>query len=202
MLYGIAILGVLIVAVLIAMDRQEAKDRAARQAAVIGDAHAFVAEIQRLRALPRVQTNAILKSGEVGFFCEGANLYELRAVRHYQSGSAGVRVAKGIYIGKTRGRSTSTQEWKLIDSGTLTVTNKRLIFDGGGEDRTIQVGKIISVEPSFSAVEVSVDGRQKSLVFEVSNPLVLAVVLRICCQAKDPCDISNESIDIEIQTEA
>jgi hypothetical protein len=143
-----------------------------------------------------VPTDLILKSGESAFYSASSALYETRAVRQYQSGYTGFRVAKGIYIGGSRGRSTSSQEWSKIDSGILTITNKRLIFDGGSADRSVALGKILAADSSLDSVEVSVENRQKSMVFAAENPLVLAVIIRICCQADNPLDLSQTPLNI------
>jgi hypothetical protein len=155
-----------------------------------------MAGVEQSRALPIVTTNIILKSGESAFYSAPSALYETRAVRHYQSGHTGFRVARGIYIGSTSGRSVSNQEWSKIDTGRLTVTSKRLIFDGGSADRSVPLGKIVSVESSLTGIEVSVEGRQKSMVFEAANPLILATIIRICCQADNPLDLSQTTLDV------
>lgn len=90
----------------------------------------------------------------------------------------------------------STQEWRQIDSGCLTVTSNRLIFDGQGADRTLALSKIVSVESLLDAVVVSAEGRQKSMLLEAANPLILMLVLRICCQAEDPRDLSHTALDV------
>jgi hypothetical protein len=140
----------------------------------------------------------ILKSDENAFYSASSALHETRAVRHYEAGHAGFRVAKGVYIGGTKGRSTSTQEWNKIDTGVLTVTNRRLVFDGVSEDRTVLLDKIVSVESDASSIQVSVDDRQKSMIFEASNPLILAAIIRICCQTVNPLDLSKTTLNLSV----
>lgn len=48
----------------------------------------------------------------------------------------------------------------------------------------------------FLELEVSVEGRQKSMVFEAANPLILATIIRICCQADDPLDLSQTTLNV------
>jgi hypothetical protein len=174
----------------------DARRRRATRARWFAEARLFVEDIKAQQTLKTVATDAILKKGEKAFYNSRADLFETRAVRHYQAGTAGMKVAKGFYVGGTSGRSTSTQEWAQIDTGTLTITGKRLIFDGGSQDRTILLEKVVSVNPSRDGVEVSVEGRQKSMVFAVDNPLIAASVIRICCQVEDPMDLSNTNVDI------
>ncbi len=181
---------IILVAVANAAQRRKHKER------LFAEARQFMQFVEHRKALAPVATNVILKSGETAFYSAPSALYETRAVRQYQSGSTGFRVAKGVYIGGTKGRSVSTQEWAQVDSGVLTVTNRRLIFDGGAADRTVTLGKVVSVESSLSGVEVSVEGRQKSMVFGAANPLVVAAIIRICCQADDPLDLSQTTLNV------
>ena len=160
----------------------------------------FAADVQRTRALPTATTSIILKPGEAAFYSAPSALYETRAVRNYQAGHAGVRVAKGVWIGGTSGRSVSTQQWAKIDTGLLTVTNQRVIFDGGQQDRTIPLKKIVSVNAGLTAIELSAEGRQKTMVFDADNPIILAAVIRICCQVNSPSDLSEFS-NINLQIE-
>ena len=172
-----------------------AAQRRKHRARLYAEAREYVGSVQQGQALPIVPSNLILKAGESAFYSAPSILYETRAVRHHQSGFGGFRVAKGIYIGGSRGRSTSSQEWSKIDSGVLTITNKRLVFDGGSADRSVALGKVLSAESSSEGVEVSVENRQKSMVFAATNPLILATIIRICCQA-DPLDLSQTPLDI------
>jgi hypothetical protein len=71
-----------------------------------------------------------------------------------------------------------------------------LVFDGGKENRAVPLQKIIGVENNNSAIEVSVEGRQKSMIFSSSNPLILSAVIRICCQVEDPNDLSKTQLNV------
>jgi hypothetical protein len=185
-----------VVALVIWVAVAKAKRQRERRARIFAEARAFMADVEKSRILPTVGSNVLLKSGENAFYSAPSALYETKAVRHYQAGHSGFRVAKGVYVGTTSGRSTSTQEWSRIDTGRLTVTNKRLIFDGGSQERTVQLSKIVSVEQSPTGIEVSVEGRQKRMVFEAANPLILASIIHICCQAEDPRDLSQTALNI------
>ena len=133
----------------------------------------FVADIERNKSLPTVSTNIILKAKESAFYSSYTSLYETRAVRHYAAGHAGLRVAKGVFIGGTKGRSVSSDEWHKIDTGQLIITNKRIVFDGGKTNRTIPLNKIISINSGSDNIEVyntptNLDNKSK---FLISNKL-------------------------------
>jgi hypothetical protein len=160
----------------------EARKRELLWKQICDESDQFTLAIQNAKALPIVSTHLLLPINEVAFYYGPSVLYETRAVRHYQSGSMGFRVAKGVYIGGSSGRSLSTQELTQIGTGTLTITNKRLIFDGTSADRAIPLAKIIACEVHRDSVEISSSNRQKSMLFEAKNPLILATVIRVCCE--------------------
>jgi hypothetical protein len=185
-----------VIGLIILVSAVKAARRRRRKANMYAEARRYVEAAQISHALPTVRTSVILKPGEFAFYSAYSVLFETRAVRHYQAGHTGFRLAKGVYIGGSRGRSTSSQEWSKIDSGILTVTNERLIFDGGGADHSVVLSKILSADSSLNGVEISVEGRGKSMIFTADNSLVLATIIRICCQASDPLDLSKTTLDI------
>ena len=79
-------------------------------------------------------------------------------------------------MGGGSGQSTSTQEWALIDTGMLTITNQRVIFDGGQQDRIVALDKIVSVVPKLrrdravvGCIELTAEGRQKSMMLDTEQ---------------------------------
>lgn len=129
------------------------------------EAEAWAARARR--GLPAISTRLILKNDEHALLEEVSALMETRAYRVY--GGAGTRIGR-IYVGG--GASESQQRLKLIDEGTLTLTTKRLIFDGSHENRIVQLSQVLSVSPWSDAIEVSTQRRAKSQVYRVENPLI------------------------------
>jgi hypothetical protein len=162
------------------------------------EARSFLKNIQIKNALPKAYTNLMLKNGESAYYSDDVDLYETHSVRTSTTGYTGVRVMKRVYIGGARGTSTSSQEWTCVASGKLVITNQRLVFDGDKNDRNIPLKRIFNAESTSDGVEVSCEGRQKSMVFACKNPLILAIIIRICAKAENPSDLSNINIDIEI----
>lgn len=85
--------------------------------------------------LPTRDCPVILKRAEEAVLVlPNITLKEPRAVRTSVGGYAGptIRIAKGISfrLGSGTSRSVSHDEITSIDKGTLTITNKRLIFTG------------------------------------------------------------------------
>jgi len=130
------------------------------------------AQASEIIELKEVDTSLMLKRGEVAYFDIGSSLRETRAERRHQSVFAGRR-QKNTFFGGSSGRSKSHQVLTDIDSGQLILTNKRLAFDGKETNRTIKLNKIMSVdiEDNFfsSELEISVEGRKKSMYFSVPD---------------------------------
>jgi len=123
--------------------------------------------------LKEVDTSLMLKRDEVAHFEINSTLSETRAERRHQSVFAGRR-QKNTFFGGSSGISKSHQVLTDIDNGLLILTNKRLVFDGKETNRTIKLNKIMSVDIetnfwSSDQLEISVEGRQKSMYFSVSD---------------------------------
>ena len=119
------------------------------------------------------QTSLILAAGESALLNEPSKLLEARATRLYAGG--GTRV-QGIYVGG--GQSTSVQSLKEIDSGTLTLTNQRLVFTGSMESRVVKFKDIVSVGAMADAIELSIANKAKRQVYIVHNPILWGALLR------------------------
>jgi len=149
------------------------------------EADAFIAEARR--GLEPIRTHLILKDGEHAVLEEASALMETRAYRVY--GGGGTRIG-GVYVGG--GVSESRQRFKLIDEGTLTLTTKRLIFDGTQENRTVQLSQVVSVNPWADAIEVSTERRMKSQVYRVENPFIWHAFIEALAAGKFSTRVKND----------
>jgi hypothetical protein len=131
------------------------------------EADEWVARVNR--GITPISTRLILKNDEHAILEEGSTLFESRAYRVY--GGGGTRIGR-VYVGG--GVSESHQRVKEIDRGTLTLTTKRLIFDGTHENRNVQLSQVLSVSPWSDAIEISTARRAKSQIYTVANPLIWA----------------------------
>lgn len=110
--------------------------------------------------LPTIQSDiAIQKSEVLHIRIPSVNWYELRSVRQrvsYSGYSTSFKVAKGFYLrsGNYRRQSYSVDTMKLIDIGTLYMTNKRIIFTGTKKNSTIRIDKILNFTPYTDGVEI------------------------------------------------
>src|SRR5437660_9417606 len=67
---------------------------------------------------------------------------------------------------------------KEVDSGTLTLTTKRLVFTGSMESRVVQFKDIVAVQAMGDAIELSVGNKAKREVYLVHNPILWGSLLR------------------------
>lgn len=113
---------------------------------IITEANSFISKIKTDGKLSPVQTSAMLGSDEQAFLVENSQLQETRSVRKTSGGFGGIRIAKGVFVGRSSSRSESHQEWRTLDNGQLILTNKRVMYLGNKENRNILLDKIMSVE--------------------------------------------------------
>jgi len=107
-----------------------------------------------------------LKKNKIQIFqVADVELQESRARR--VSGSAGVRVAKGVYLGKTSAKSH--QELTSLDKGDLQFQSNQLIFTGDLETRTLKLDRIVDVDMFTDAIKINIENRQKPVYFKNLN---------------------------------
>jgi hypothetical protein len=193
-----AVIGILVVA-LIAASIVQAKEAEKRKQRRLADTRQFHDEIKIRRSLPVVPTSLLLNQGEVAFFSVATPLLETRAVRQSQSGHVGVRAAKGVYAGTSKGTSSSTEEWKVIDQGQLVVTNQRIVFQGGNTNRSFKAPNVISFDYDLAepkgVVILAVENRSKNMAFQVPNPAILSAIVQICKQVENPCNLAGVELN-------
>ena len=132
------------------------------------EAKDFFGKLTATGKLTVPDTLLVTGADEKALLDEPSKLIEARATRVYAGG--GTRL-KGIYIGG--GESSSFQSLKELDSGTLTLTTKRLVFTGSMESRVVNIRDIVSVEPfGADAIAVSTGRKAKRQVYVVHNPVI------------------------------
>lgn len=117
-------------------------------------------------------------AGEYVFFEEQSVLFEKRA--RYIKG--------GLYS-----KGCITHDFHPILRGVLIVTNKRILFTGEGETKTILISDIVSLKRFLDAVEIGVSSKTKNMRFSVANGLILwGVINYIQAASADGIDISRK----------
>ncbi len=177
----------------------EGRNRKDAALSVREDAHAFIEQLKSERKLPTIPSALLLDEGERVIFEESTTLKETRAIRHSIGVGMGTSIMKGVRVGTYKSRSESKQEWRLIDTGKLVLTNKRIIFNGEKENRAILVSQIISIEAYRDGIELSIKSKTKGTIFSVSNPYIWNIAIRIIHSVKDPFNLEGMELNIEIE---
>jgi hypothetical protein len=174
---GLALIALVVFLAVLANARSRAADKALNEK-LTAELHAYGEAAKQANKLPTVSTNLFLKPGESAFYDCTSSLYETRAVRQFQAGHVGFRVAKGVWVGGSQGRSVSSQEWSKIDDGRLTITNTRIIFEGTKGSRNMPLNKIIDVQSFLDGVELAIENKQKNVIFTAPNPYIAEGIIR------------------------
>ena len=139
----------------------------------------WLADIRRGQGFP-IEHNPpiILKRNETAIITLGdISLFENRSVRTGNYSSSRVRVAKGVSIGGGTFRSKSHEVLTEIDRGTLTLTNRRIVFLGGSHSSDILLKKIISIEPYRDGIVIGKEGRARTQTFKGINKTYLIITV-------------------------
>lgn len=111
------------------------------------------------------------------YHLEGVTLVEYKSTGSTYSGAYGglsFRVSKRVRFnaGKTGGTSTRNPETpQEIDTGSLTVTNQRVIFTGANQVRVFDLDKVVNMEaaPNGISVSISVSNRERTSGLQSEN---------------------------------
>jgi len=128
----------------------------------------------RLPRTPHSEDIVLGKDEEVCFRVENMRLLEPRSVRYSVGGHAGtsIHIAKGLSwrVGAFGARSTSQDEIQTVDSGVLTLTTRRLVFLGAKRSATLELRKIVAMEPYSDGICVVTGTRQRPQYFVGLGP--------------------------------
>lgn len=118
-------------------------------------------EIENTGAFEPKPINANLRLGrgeECYHTCEAiwAQVKKVRTHHGYVGASIGFRVAKGVTLrlGKAVPQITEHEELQDIDSGSLFITNKKIVFVGGRRSTNVTSGRIASTVLYSDAIEI------------------------------------------------
>ncbi len=135
--------------------------------------------------IPEIDVPISLGKQEVCYFRTSADWYEKRTVTkrlNYSGPTASIRIMKGVRYraGSLNIQRVKSEEWKHLNSGTLYLTNKRLIFTGNHKSSIINLNKILSFIPYSDGVEISKEtGRSPLLQFTENNELFVVILSRL-----------------------
>jgi len=135
--------------------------------------------------LPIVDVDINLQKKEECYFTTQAKWYEYRRVTQrvrYGGPTFKLKIAKGLYwrAGDLGVQTVSNDTLNLIDTGLLYLTNKRIIFTGSKDPKTIQHAKILSFESYNNGIEILKDaGKSPFLEFEKGADIFSMILGRV-----------------------
>jgi len=123
--------------------------------------------------LPVKQVNINLPASEQCYYSANIDWLETRKVTkrvNYHGPTLRVKIVKGVYYraGSIAPQRITSDELQVIDSGTVYITNKRIIFTGTMKNTNIPLSKILSITPYSDGVGIEKDSG-KSPILRVSN---------------------------------
>lgn len=123
--------------------------------------------------LPAVDLGIPLDEDELGYMSFNTGWYEYRITEQMETDEVvpiRVKIAKEDFLkeGKSAFREVSDERMKRYDKGTLYVTSKRLIFEGGRESAFYNAGDIIDLNLYRNGIEIQV-GPTECVFFENSH---------------------------------
>ena len=130
---------------------------------------------------PEVPVSIALQKKETCHFMGPTTLFEMRTETqrvNYGGTTARIKIMKGVYyrVGSVNVQRITREVLKQIDTGTLYVTNKRIIFDGSRKNSTIRLSGVFSISPYSDAVEIEKSSGRNPY-FAVADPEWLSVLL-------------------------
>ena len=135
--------------------------------------------------LPELEPEINLFKGERLHFTTEVNWHEYRRVTQriqYGGPTMRVKLARGIYYraGDLGVKRVTSDELKLIDTGTMYLTSKRVIFMGERGNKTIRLNRILAFEPFTNGVMLQKDkGKSPFLEFSVGTDIFSLMIKRL-----------------------
>jgi len=190
MMLGLVVLVMVIITVIYVVVEAVKKAELQKQQQKIDEAQALYYKRwhQQVAVSGHIQAVAcdlILSKGEECLRVErNVTLYEVRDVRRSTHTFGSMPIGKGLRVGRGYSSSESSDEWRPIAQGALYVTNKQVYFDGDKQDRKIPISKISTIKADWSAIEISSETRQKSMVFVGVNGNICREMV-LCASGQD-----------------
>ena len=146
-------------------------------------------ELDKMRLVWQIENGEIpvitapinLQKNETCYFSQGAVWKEQKRITQrirYGGPTMRIKIAKGVYwrMGDLGVKTSTSEEWVTKDSGSLILTNKRLIFMGNHKTSTIRLSNILNFEAFRNGIEIY-KGSGKNPFFEFSQNVDIFVLI-------------------------
>ncbi|UMX47365.1 MAG: hypothetical protein L7H18_02850 [Candidatus Nealsonbacteria bacterium DGGOD1a] len=163
---------------------------------LVASAKSYIENAKIEKQLPVGLTSLMLANGEQALLEEGTQLIETRSVRDTGGGGVRIRVMKGVSVGGFGSQGESHQAYRVIDQGTITLTDKKIIFSGSKENRNIPIDKIIKFDPFNNGMIIKIDGRSKNVAFYINNSFLWGAIINMLhSEINDISNLQPENFD-------
>lgn len=135
--------------------------------------------------IPQIDTpnGILLKKDEYAIMTsENVNYCQEKTKTEYYGGGASYRVSKNLTIRGGKGVPVQHDYFAVLDTGRLTLTNKRIIFFGDRKSTTISISKICAVERYLDAVDITKEGVMKQSRFKNIDGNMYADLITVLSQ--------------------
>jgi hypothetical protein len=161
------------------------KEEIARRKAAVAtlgfDAPAVQADLI-MNGLHPIQTSLVMKRDEIAVVQTPASLCRYRTRTQYVGGSQGISIplGRGFRYRISGFRSTPVRVESLVnvDSGTLVVTNQRLVFLGSKKDVATPIAKLLQIEGFSNALGIGREGKESRDIYLLTHPAYIALYLQ------------------------
>ncbi|MDQ6803917.1 MAG: hypothetical protein M3065_02870 [Actinomycetota bacterium] len=125
---------------------------------------------------------AITKPGEAVHLEMPAALMKEVVHRQYRGGGSGISVPIGLGVrvrtGGFRGRSVVVgTSLEPADTGTLSVTSQRILYDGQKKTQESRFDRLVAIEAFNDGVRIAVSNRQNASLYRLSSGPVVAAMI-------------------------
>jgi hypothetical protein len=132
--------------------------------------------------IPTIPVSLNLQKNERCYFYTTIDWLEQRSITkriNYSGPTLRIKIVKGVYwrAGSLGVQRITQDVWTTIDSGTLFLTNKKLIFMGSKGNKSIQLSKILDFTAYKNGIDIQKEtGKSPFLQFE-NNVDIFAMML-------------------------
>ena len=132
--------------------------------------------------IPEINVQMSLDKNEKCYFQTSCEWFEKRTVTqriNYAGPTASIKIMKGVRyrVGSIKPQRVTSEEWKLIDKGTMYLTSKRVIFLGQSKNLNIKLVKILSFTPYSDGVELTKDAGRNPLIMFNNNVDIFSIIM-------------------------
>jgi len=146
-------------------------------------------------------TTLLLKKDEAALLEAPVSLLKEVTDKEFRGGSRGVSVPLGGGVryraGAFRGHMvTIGSHWEPADTGTLTVTDRRVVYHGGRKTLEFPFAKLAAMTAYSDAINLGVTTRQTTSTFRTGDPELLVGIIHAAVNHQDD-DVTIMEIRVE-----